>query len=154
MFKITGTAHTGITVTSMDDALAFWVGVLGFKLRSKEDFGPSPFLDNVVGVVGSAATLAVVEGPGHAIELLEYHAPADKTIYRPRSCDVGSVHVALLVEDIDGVMEACAKAEWYHLGEIQTVQDGPRKGLRLMYVRGPDGVTVEFLQPAFDGAPY
>jgi hypothetical protein len=32
------------------------------------------------------------------------------------------------------------------LSEVQTVQSGERAGLRLVYVRGPDGVTLEFLQ--------
>ncbi|WP_456683390.1 hypothetical protein [Bradyrhizobium sp. S3.14.4] len=32
------------------------------------------------------------------------------------------------------------------MGEVQTVEAGERKGLRLIYVRGPDGVTLEFLQ--------
>jgi anion-transporting ArsA/GET3 family ATPase len=32
------------------------------------------------------------------------------------------------------------------VGEVQTVESGERKGLRLIYVRGPDGVTLEFLQ--------
>jgi hypothetical protein len=34
------------------------------------------------------------------------------------------------------------------VAEPQTVEDGERKGMRLIYVRGPDGVTIEFMQNA------
>ena len=35
---------------------------------------------------------------------------------------------------------------WLPVDNVQTIQSGERKGLRLIYVRGPDGVTLEFLQ--------
>ena len=35
---------------------------------------------------------------------------------------------------------------WLTVDNVQTIQSGERKGLRLIYVRGPDGVTLEFLQ--------
>ncbi len=91
-------------------------------------------------------TLAMVEGYGHRIELLEYHAPKDRKIIKPRSCDVGSVHIALYVDDMDGALARMAAAGWIQVGEPQTVEGGERAGWRLVYVRGPDGVTLEFLQ--------
>jgi len=97
-------------------------------------------------------TLAMVQAPGgHLIELLEYHAPADRQLIRPRACDVGSVHVAFMVDDLDAVLQRVEEAGWPRLGEPQTVEGGVREGLRIVYVRSPDGVTVEFLQPPRDG---
>src|SRR5882724_6047995 len=92
-FTITRCDHTGFTVSSLQDALHFWVDVLGFRLISKDTFGPGSFLDNLVGVKGAGLSLAMVEAPGHLIELLEYHSPADRQTMKPRSCDVGSVHI-------------------------------------------------------------
>jgi catechol 2,3-dioxygenase-like lactoylglutathione lyase family enzyme len=138
--------HTGITVSSLDDALGFWVHVLGFQHLYTWDFGNSPFIEKLVGVDGAAMTLAMVEGYGHRIELLEYRAPADREVIKPRSCDVGSVHVALYVEDMDAALARLAEARWFPVAEPQRVEGGERDGLRLIYVRGPDGVTIELLQ--------
>jgi catechol 2,3-dioxygenase-like lactoylglutathione lyase family enzyme len=147
-FKITKVEHTGITVTSLHDALEFWVGVLGFKHLHTTRFPNDPFIENVVGVSGAALTLAMVEGPGHAIELLEYSAPDNRKILKPRSCDVGSVHVAFLVDNLDALVDRVKQSGWHPVGTPQTVAEGDRAGLRLAYVRGPDGVTLEFLQPS------
>jgi catechol 2,3-dioxygenase-like lactoylglutathione lyase family enzyme len=91
-------------------------------------------------------SLAMVEGYGHRIELLEYHSPANRKVIMPRACDVGSVHIGLYVSDMDAALARVAEAGWVPVAEPQTVDDGERKGMRLIYVRGPDGVTTEFMQ--------
>jgi catechol 2,3-dioxygenase-like lactoylglutathione lyase family enzyme len=146
-FKIKKVEHTGITVTSLREALDFWVGVLGFKHLYTTKFPNDPFIENVVGVSGAAVTLAVVQGPGHSIELLEYAAPDNRHVLKPRSCDVGSVHVAFEVDNLDALLDRVKQSGWNPVGTPQTVEEGERAGLRLAYVRGPDGVTLEFLQP-------
>jgi hypothetical protein len=79
----------------------FWVRVLGFQHLYTWKFENTPFIENLVGVNGAEMSLAMVEGYGHRVELLEYQAPADRKIIRPRSCDVGSVHIALYIDDMD-----------------------------------------------------
>jgi catechol 2,3-dioxygenase-like lactoylglutathione lyase family enzyme len=138
--------HTGITVSSLMEALDFWVQVLGFRHLYTWKFENTPFIENLVGVKGADLTLAMVEGYGHRVELLEYQAPADRKIIKPRSCDVGSVHIALYVDDMNDALARLAEAGWIRVAEPQTVEGGERAGLRLVYVRGPDGVTLEFLQ--------
>jgi catechol 2,3-dioxygenase-like lactoylglutathione lyase family enzyme len=146
-FTIKKIEHTGITVTSLRDALAFWVDVLGFNHLYTMRFPNDRFIENVVGVAGAEIALALVEGPGHSIELLEYSAPHDRSIMKPRSCDVGSVHVAFQVDNIDAIIDRVKQSGWNPVGTPQVVTEGDRAGLRLVYVRGPDGVTLELLQP-------
>jgi catechol 2,3-dioxygenase-like lactoylglutathione lyase family enzyme len=138
--------HTGITVSSLDDALSFWVGALGFEHLYTWEFQNTSFLEELVGVEGAAMRLAMIRGPGHLIELLEYHSPDDRRVLKPRSCDVGSVHVGFHVKNIDALLQQIAALGWRPLGRVQTIVSGERIGLRLAYVRGPDGVTLEFLQ--------
>jgi catechol 2,3-dioxygenase-like lactoylglutathione lyase family enzyme len=80
--------------------------------------------------------------------LIEYQAPADRKILRPRSCDIGSVHIGIYVDDMDAALARVAEAGWMPVAEPQTVQGGERDGMRLIYVRGPDGVTIELMQDA------
>lgn len=146
-FSFLKVEHTGITVTSLDRALDFWVRVLGFKHLYTWEFGATEFISEMVGVPGAAMRLAMVEAPGHWIELLEYTAPEGRKAYHPRSCDVGSVHIAFYVTGLDALLDHIAGDGWHALGRVQRVGDGDRKGLRIIYVRGPDGVTIEFLEP-------
>jgi catechol 2,3-dioxygenase-like lactoylglutathione lyase family enzyme len=145
-FRIKNAEHTGITVSSLDEALSFWVGALGFEHLYTWDFESSSFLGELVGVKASAARVAMVKGPGHLIELLEYRVPNDRQVIKPRSCDVGSVHVAFQVENVDALLLRIGAMGWLALSKVQKVESGERAGLRLVYVRGPDGVTLEFLE--------
>jgi catechol 2,3-dioxygenase-like lactoylglutathione lyase family enzyme len=145
---ISSVDHTGITVSSLEDALDFWVNVLGFRHLYTWNFENTVFIEKLVGVPGAAMSLAMVEGYGHRIELLEYHAPAGRKVIRPRACDVGSIHIGLYVADMDAALARVASSGWMPVAEPQTVDDGERKGMRLIYVRGPDGVTIEFMQNA------
>ena len=91
--------------------------------------------------------LAVLKTPcGHKIELLEYLAPADRKRANLRPCDVGSVHVALLVEDLDAALDRIAVSGWKTAGQPQILTKGPNAGKRVVYVRDPDGTTIEFMQ--------
>src|SRR5262249_48898663 len=103
-YRIRWIGHTGIRVSSLDEALAFWVGALGFEHLYTWDLESSPFLDELVGVKAAAMRLAMVEGPGHLIELLEYRAPDGHQVLKPRSCDVGSMHLAFYVANIDALL--------------------------------------------------
>ena len=68
--------------------------------------------------------LAVLKTPGgHKIELLEYLAPADRKRANLRPCDVGSVHVALLVDDLDAVLAQIAASGWKAAGQTADTQN-------------------------------
>src|SRR6185295_3620667 len=100
----------------------------------------------ITGVPGAEISIAVLKGYGHKIELLEYQAPFDRQHFRPRPCDVGSVHVAFLVDDLDAVLQAIAASGWKAAGIPQTLKAGPNAGKRVVYVFDPDGTTIEFMQ--------
>jgi catechol 2,3-dioxygenase-like lactoylglutathione lyase family enzyme len=79
--------------------------------------------------------------------LLEYLAPPERKHFDPRPCDVGSVHVALTVDDLDALLSAITASGWEAAGQPQTLKTGPNAGKRVVYVRDPDGTTIEFMQP-------
>jgi glyoxylase I family protein len=144
-FRIIATDHTGVTVTNLERSLAFWQDVLGFELSHRAHH-TGDLASEVTGVPGAEILLAVLKGYGHKIELLEYLAPSDRKHVDPRPCDVGSVHVALTVDNLDSVLSAIAASDWKAAGKPQTLKTGPNAGKRVIYVRDPDGTTIEFMQ--------
>jgi len=147
-FRIISADHTGITVSSLERSLAFWRDVLGFEL-SHTAHQKGELAKEITGVEGAEIKLAVLKTPGgHKIELLEYFGPADRKRANLRPCDVASVHVALLVDDLEAVLHKIAASGWKAAGKAQRLQSGPNAGKRVVYVRDPDGTTIELMQIA------
>jgi catechol 2,3-dioxygenase-like lactoylglutathione lyase family enzyme len=146
-FRIIAADHTGITVSNLERALEFWQNVLGFEF-SHRAHQTSEMAGEITGVASAEIKLAVVKAPGgHKIELLEYLSPPDRKRHVDlRPCDVGSVHVALTVDNLDAVLQKIAASGWKAAGKPQTLKSGPNAGKRVVYVRDPDGTTVEFMQ--------
>jgi catechol 2,3-dioxygenase-like lactoylglutathione lyase family enzyme len=149
-FRIIAADHTGITVTNLERSLAFWRDALGFEL-SHRAHQKGKLAAEITGVPGAEIQLAVLKTPtGHKIELLEYLAPGGRKHLEPRPCDVGSVHIALTVDDLDAVLSAIVPFGWKVAGEPQTLASGPNAGKRVVYVRDLDGTTIEFMQPPLE----
>jgi catechol 2,3-dioxygenase-like lactoylglutathione lyase family enzyme len=145
-FRIIAADHTGITVSNLERSLEFWRDVLGFEL-SHRPHQTGSLASEITGVPGAEISIAVLRGYGHKIELLEYLAPPERKKHVDlRPCDVGSVHIALLVDDLDAVLEKIAASGWKAAGQPQTLTAGPNAGKRVVYARDPDGTTIEFMQ--------
>src|SRR5437899_319350 len=145
-FRIISADHTGITVLNLERSLAFWRDVLGFEL-SHTAHQTGELAREITGVAGAEIKLAVLKAPGgHKIELLEYLGPPDRTKHADlRPCDVGSVHVALTVNDLDAVLQRIAASGWKTAGKPQTLQSRPDAGKRVVSALDPDGKTIALL---------
>src|SRR5437870_3565822 len=146
-FRIIAADHTGITVSNLERSLDFWQNVLGFEF-SHRAHQTGERVEQITGVKGAELKLAVVKTPsGHKIELLEYLAPADREQHVGlRPCDVGHVHVALTVENLEPLLQKIAASGWKAAGKPQPLTKGPNAGKRVVYVRDPDGTTIEFME--------
>ena len=145
-FRILSADHTGITVSNLERSLAFWRDVLGFEL-SHTAHQKGELAQEITGVEGAEIKLAVLKMPGrHRDRSCGAAFPADRKRANLRPCDVGSVHVALLVESLDAVLAQIAASGWEAAGKPQTLKTGPNAGKRVVYVRDPEGTTIEFMQ--------
>lgn len=146
-FRIIAADHTGITVSNLERSLAFWRDVLGFEF-SHRAHQSGDMAEEITGVKGAELKLAVMKAPGgHKIELLEYLGPPNrKEDGGLRPCDVGHVHLALTVDNLEPLLERVARSGWKPAGEPQTLTHGPNAGKRVIYLRDPDGTTIEFMQ--------
>ena len=97
--EVTGVDHTGITVSDLARSVALWRDVLGFEVtRTFELTGD--FAAGLTARPGARTQHAILRRDQRLIELIEYLSPAETETFRPRPCDVGSVHVGLTVADI------------------------------------------------------
>lgn len=139
----TAVHHVGMSVASLDDALAFWERFLGAPALWRELLN-RPYLAKIVSIKGAFVAL-----PGGVIlELLDYEA-SDKRSNPESTANPGNIHLCLAVED--------ARLAWKHavdcgatpvsLEDPIEVDGGPNVGARVAYLRIHDGITLELFQP-------
>lgn len=139
--------HTGFAVSSLDEAIRFWTGALGFTLERQAEMGGN-FLHRVTGVDDPSVKTAVVRAPdGFAVELLQYSKGRQNGAVPDSAGAIGAAHLALTVHDIHAAIARVEAAGWKAKGCPLPIAGGPRKGTLVAYVSGPDHITIEFMQP-------
>lgn len=141
--------HIGMSVASLDSALAFWEGFLGTQARWRTRL-ERPYLGRHVGYPGVKIDAAFIDLPGgNILELLDYQV-ADKKQGSEWTAHPGNVHICLCVEDTRSAREraiALGARPVAPEGPIE-VDGGPNKGAVVSYLRIHDGITLELYQPA------
>ena len=146
-FNILGTNHTSFTVSDIDRTIAFFQDALGFPVVSPKAPRDQMAIQQITGVPGAEVMVAYLEAPGgHRIELIEYLAPEGRGSVKPRPCDTGSAHVAFDVDDMGAAIAAAEVHDVRPIGPTVTIDKGPNAGGKVVYLRDPDGITIEFLQ--------
>ncbi|MCW6507925.1 VOC family protein [Lichenifustis flavocetrariae] len=139
--------HMGFSVGSLEDALQFWTEAMGFVLVRQSEMGGA-FLRETTGVEDPRCRMALVKDPnGFAVELLEYSTGHELGRVPRSSGAIGSAHLAVTVVDIRRAVGRVETAGWQVKGLPQQIPGGPRSGTIVAYVAGPDGITIELMQP-------
>ncbi|WP_082653290.1 VOC family protein [Aureimonas sp. AU22] len=137
--------HIGFAVAFLDEALRFWVDGLGAQLVRTGEMG-GEFLGQVTGAHGAQVRMAIVSLADLTIELLEYRG-MDRPNLPAKPFDPGFAHLAFVVDDIDALLARIDAYGWKAQGIPQPIASGARAGTRVIYAVGPDGATIEFMQP-------
>lgn len=138
--------HIGIHVTSIDDALPFFVDVLGLEIAFR--WAPrASYLETLLAAPNyemEAVVLRVAEST-FAVELVHFgHVSA--AIADARNAAPGTAHLALAVVDIEDMCRRVKDAGYELLSEPVEPTIGPLCGGKVVLVVGPDGVRVELIQ--------
>lgn len=144
-YRVLGTNHTSFTVSSLDRTIGFFRDGLGFQLLNRAPRDPK-IVSKITGVEGADMEIAFLRGPGCTVELIEYKAPASRGRVEARPCDAGFAHMAFDVDDIDAAIAEAKKHRVEPVAPPVPINDGPNKGRRVVYLRDPDGVTIEFIE--------
>jgi catechol 2,3-dioxygenase-like lactoylglutathione lyase family enzyme len=140
--------HVGVVVDDLDAVTKFFLD-LGFE---REDLVPleGEWMDKIVGLDGVRAELVVVKAPDGSgrLELTKYHTPADEEGVRPAlSNRLGFRHIAYAVQDLDTIVDGLRDKKVDLVGDVVNYEDT----YRLCYVRGPEGLIVEFAEQIRSG---
>ncbi|WP_158232785.1 VOC family protein [Sporosarcina sp. P17b] len=142
--KVVGFIHSGITVKKLEDSLKFYVELLGFELLSTQ-VTKSDYIYDIVQIPGlQEIKIAYVQIPGgQKIEILEY-VGVDTYSGSARSCDYGTGHICLLVENLEEMFEQFKlKGVKFKSENVVQITAGANKGSKAVYMFDPDGYILE-----------
>jgi catechol 2,3-dioxygenase-like lactoylglutathione lyase family enzyme len=112
------------------------------RVEGEMDHRSEPALGVVVGLPGAVIRWAMLEFFGYRIELFKYYNPEGRSI-AIRQCDRGLTHIAFQVNNTDEVCRRIRQAGYTTFSDPQDLRGGVT---RPMYVNGPEGIAVEFLE--------
>jgi catechol 2,3-dioxygenase-like lactoylglutathione lyase family enzyme len=144
-----GTDHIGFTVPDLDEAVRFFVEVIGCEpfyelgpFRSDGDWMETHLNVHPRTVMKRLKFLRCRHGSN--FEIFEYSAP-DQDGVQPRNSDVGGHHLAFYVDDI-GEAVAYLKARGVRvLGEPTVRTEGLSAGQSWVYFLSPWGMQLELV---------
>jgi catechol 2,3-dioxygenase-like lactoylglutathione lyase family enzyme len=140
--------HTCISVSDLELSIAFYRDMLGLELLTVEESELSgDDRSDTLGVSQAQVRLAIFRVGGTRLELIEYVTPRGRP-YDRRNNDVGAMHIAFQVDDIDSAYRSLLEKDVQFTGPPATIPAGPLKGWRWTYFLDPDGVALELIQPA------
>ena len=139
--------HVGVTVSDLDRSIAFWEQLLGTAGRDRGVLA-GPRLGALLGYpAGLRIDACWVDLPGGgALELLQY-LDRDEAALADGTAHPGNVHVCLRVDDMAAAHRHAVACGARPVGEGPIeVAAGANAGMRVAYLRDPDGVTLELRQ--------
>lgn len=138
--------HTGITVHNLDRAEAMFRDLFGFETFSRAPRDPA-IIAAVTGVAGAQVEIVYMRNGATNIELLCYSGPDDRADYRPRPVDLGSLHMAMNVTEMDTLLDRARAWPLEQVGEVIVIDQGPNTGSRIVYMRTPEeGLIIEMIE--------
>lgn len=137
---IRGIHHTAISTGDLQRALAFYRDLLGFETVFEAGWPTgTEVADNITGLSGSSAQVAMLRAGNTFIELFQYGSPAPGPGDPSRPvCDHGITHICLDVTDVEAEYQRLTAAGMRFHCPPQDLG-----GARTTYGRDPDGNVVE-----------
>ena len=152
-----GMDHVGFNVPDMEEALEFFINVMGFKVMT--EIGPMNFDEawkkryHIRHNAELEKIVMIRAGAGSSIELFQYKSP-ERDMRRPLGDDVGWYHLGFYTDDIPGSIAYLKSKGIEIMNDPITVATGaPNTGETWVYIRTPWGMLIELVNYP-DGKAY
>lgn len=143
-WSVKGFVHCGITVNDLSKSLDFYTTTLGFELMKKQT-NTTEYIHDLVEIPGlEKIEIAFVKTQDHVIiELLEYVGMRTYS-GAARSCDYGTGHICLAVENLDEMFsDLKSRGVKFISEEVVNITSGAHQGAKAVYMKDPDGYLIE-----------
>ena len=144
-----GTDHIGFTVPDLDQAVRFFVDVIGCE--AFYDLGPFQSEGDWMAEHLNVHPRTVMRRlkfmrcrSGSNFEIFEYESP-DQNRTQPRNSDVGGHHLAFYVDDMAAALAHLRRHGVRILGEPTVRESGPSGGQTWVYFLAPWGMQLELV---------
>jgi catechol 2,3-dioxygenase-like lactoylglutathione lyase family enzyme len=144
-----GTDHIGFTVPNLEEAVDFFVNVIGCEPFF--EIGPFVFDDDWMATHLGVHPRTVMRKlrflrckNGSNFEIFEYEAP-DQNQTQPKNSDIGGHHLAFFVDDMDAALLHLRNHGVEIMGEPTVRTEGPNGGQTWIYFKTPWGMQLELV---------
>ncbi len=130
-------------VNDLEKSRDFWINTLGFKLHieAKEE---SPYIDELLAIKDPMlTTVKLIDSKGFIIELLKFENYQVENFWSGDLKTTGLTHIALTVKNLDELVDIFRKLDYQTISDIKT---SPNKKVKVVFVRGPEGIMLELVQ--------
>ena len=137
--------HLALVVPDMDAAIRFFAEALDCVVVFSGSWSqPTPLMDSLLGLEGSAARSSLLKGPCGFLELFEFTSPNSGPSEVLPPDHPGLRHLGIECEDPAAMAARGTAAGGTQLGEVITIPGGAPA---VVYCRDPFGNIIEFLKP-------
>lgn len=144
---ILGFWHYGLSVSDIKATARFLCEDLGLQMTVPVTEREGPAVEKVVGLPGARLLICCIGTPDNGIiELNQYLTPEGGGIDL-KICNHGVAHLAFRVKNIEEQYDRMVKKGIHFNTPPVLVEGGPLKGGKVCYLRGPDGITLELVEP-------
>ncbi len=144
-----GTDHIGFTVPDLQQAVDFFVDVIGCE--PFYELGPFQASDDWMRTHMNVDPRAVMRklkflrcANGSNLEIFQFDAPGQATV-QPKNSDVGGHHLAFYVDDMQAAVAHLRAKGVRILGEPTVRESGPSGGQTWVYFLSPWGMQLELV---------
>jgi catechol 2,3-dioxygenase-like lactoylglutathione lyase family enzyme len=140
---INGVRHTGIVVNEIENAIKFWVNLLGFKVII-DQIEEGDFIDKLLGLNNvSVRTVKLAAQDGSQVELLHFISHKSLPTWDGNPYKTGLTHIAFNVADISNVVSILEQNGYSQVNRYQKSLSGK---VLVCYVKGFEGLLLELVE--------
>ena len=140
---INGVRHTGIVVNEIENAIKFWVNLLGFKVVM-DQIEEGEFIDKLLGLEKvSVRTVKLAAQDGSLVELLHFISHKSLPTWDGNPYKTGLTHIAFNVANISNVVSILEQNGYSQVNRYQKSLSGK---VLVCYVKGFEGLLLELVE--------
>ena len=140
---VNGVRHTGIVVNEIENAIKFWVNLLGFKVVL-DQIEEGEFINKLLGLKNvSVRTVKLAAQDGSLVELLHFISHKSLPTWDGNPYKTGLTHIAFNVANISNVVSILEQNGYSQVNRYQKSLCGK---VLVCYVKGFEGLLLELVE--------